>query len=630
MVLHVSTGTVSETLASGAAAHVPTGLPSVQEAAAAAIAAASLLALKAPVASTSLNPSLKHEKGEPSAEDSLDFYNVGPSKFVYPLVLPPAQRIPKYKTLMQLGAGTQSQVFDAIELATGKSVVLKCNRSRKDDKNNLGNYRGLSVEADFLREMGKKEIPYVPSLLDSFDVNKTEKVLVLENLGKADLYKTFLDCTPDLKLSMKEYFEWPHLMTIGMQLILALDIFKKNEVVHADLKPENMIFDIASTKLKILDFGLAQKASEMPSHLLQALHYRSPEISLKLKGSCEIDMWSAGCVLAELATGLPLYDSDTSQDHMEKICSLRGMPPAEWLDKSSLASQSFKKMEDGHYSLLQKDKAPCRPTDRLVEHLQDELRKCWPGIDADTIDQFVDLIDKMNAYRDRITPEEALRHSLFKDYFYWEILKKGTTPIGFGMIFMNGQPYFNTDLTKYPQSHWVLKLESLDDPDKCLPAPDKIVLFRNDESYIHTFSGKFPRKARVVIEGEDIFIYDLCCTLSGVSSSSSKVPVFTGSISDSIRSCSSPAASVVTASASSSSSSSSSSIPVATATASSSSSSTLLETSTTKAPIEMPSQKHSKKRASASLHSGKSAILSDTDSSVKPPASKRSKRSTRA
>ena len=116
---------------------------------------------------------------------------------------------------------------------------------------------------------------------------------------------------------------------VAAQLLAALSLLHRSGVIHADIKPENILLrdnDATCCAVKLADFGNAMNATEEDTAMyygsfeLQSLWYRAPEVILGLPFSCAIDMWSAGCVLAELYLGEPLF---VGADN----AAVRGLPP---------------------------------------------------------------------------------------------------------------------------------------------------------------------------------------------------------------------------------------------------------------------------------------------------------------
>ena len=114
-----------------------------------------------------------------------------------------------------------------------------------------------------------------------------------------------------------------YIRPIMQQVLTALMKLKQLGLIHADLKPENiMMVDPARYpyRVKVIDFGSASHVSKaVPSTYLQSRYYRAPEIILGLPFSERIDMWSLGCVAAELFLGWPLYPGASEYDQIRYI-----------------------------------------------------------------------------------------------------------------------------------------------------------------------------------------------------------------------------------------------------------------------------------------------------------------------
>lgn len=97
---------------------------------------------------------------------------------------------------------------------------------------------------------------------------------------------------------------------IARSLVTTLLLLKQNGVIHADIKPENILFvDSHQESIKLIDFGSALFIEENSQHfVMQTLPYRAPEIALLADYDYQIDIWSLGCVLYELATSNVLFN----------------------------------------------------------------------------------------------------------------------------------------------------------------------------------------------------------------------------------------------------------------------------------------------------------------------------------
>jgi serine/threonine protein kinase len=171
-----------------------------------------------------------------------------------------------------------------------------------------------------------------------------------------------------------------------------------NRIIHRDLKPQNLLIDSQNNRLKIADFGLA-RAFSLPipqyTHEVVTVWYRPLEILLGSKlYSIPVDMWGVGCILAEMATGGPLFAGDSEIDTSFKIFQKLGTPTeAMWPGLSELPDfkPTFPKWQP----------------------------KGWKNI-RNTHDQIgttgIDLLEKLMCYNPsaRISARHALRHAYFE------------------------------------------------------------------------------------------------------------------------------------------------------------------------------------------------------------------------
>jgi len=222
-----------------------------------------------------------------------------------------------YVKLEKVGEGTYGVVYKAKDISTGKIVALKKIRLEAEDE---------GVPSTAIREI---------SLLKELD---DDNIVRLLNIVHSDtkLYLVFEFLDMDLKRYMDaitkrdEALEIPVVKKFTMQLLLGLHYCHAHRILHRDLKPQNLLID-AEGNLKLADFGLA-RAFGIPlrilTHEVVTLWYRAPEVLLGSRHySTSIDMWSVGCIMAEMVmSGQPLFPGDSEIDQIFKIFKVLGTP----------------------------------------------------------------------------------------------------------------------------------------------------------------------------------------------------------------------------------------------------------------------------------------------------------------
>merc|ERR1719387_1353360 len=132
------------------------------------------------------------------------------------------------------------------------------------------------------------------------------------------------------------------------QLLKALECLKQAAIIHCDLKPENILLSSTQgTHVKIIDFGSACFEGHTVYTYIQSRFYRSPEVLLGLPYTSAIDMWSLGCISAELYLGLPIFPGTSEFDQMTRIVEVLGNPPKGMLQTGRSTRKFFRLVEEG-------------------------------------------------------------------------------------------------------------------------------------------------------------------------------------------------------------------------------------------------------------------------------------------
>ncbi|XP_044202059.1 homeodomain-interacting protein kinase 3-like [Thunnus albacares] len=215
------------------------------------------------------------------------------------------------------------------------------------------------------------------------------------------------------------------------QLTTALLHLEALEIMHADLKPDNiMVVDRRQEVLqvKIIDFGLARHVSDaVPGSCVQSLWYRAPEVMLGLVFMEPIDMWSLGLVAAEIALGFPLFPGSHEYDMMKFIVETLGQPP-DYLLNSGQNSTRFFCIEGNYNKQTWKLKTPELFARQTGHYYKDTRLFHFCSLDAleegmcfgnkaeqNELQNFVDLLKKMLLVdkNRRIIPLQVLEHPFF-------------------------------------------------------------------------------------------------------------------------------------------------------------------------------------------------------------------------
>jgi len=192
------------------------------------------------------------------------------------------------------------------------------------------------------------------------------------------------------------------------QLVCALSTLENMQIIHCDLKPENVALTSPNrAHIKVLDFGSSCHVRENAGNLypyIQSRYYRAPEVLLGCRYGLPIDMWSLGCIVVELYTAKPLFTGQDGVEQLYAIMDVLGEPPQKMLQEAGYFKKFFRQQPDGSYTHRRKYKPKPRKLEDIVINAKPE--------NPEHLTLFLDLVRRMLSYdpEKRIRPFEALQH----------------------------------------------------------------------------------------------------------------------------------------------------------------------------------------------------------------------------
>lgn len=297
--------------------------------------------------------------------------------------------VDEFERLNKIDEGTYGVVYRARDKVTGEIVALKKVKMEKEREGfPLTSLREINILLSF----------HHPSIVDVKEVvvgNSLDSIFMVMEYMEHDL-KGLIEI-------MKQTFSQSEVKCLMLQLLAGVKYLHDNWVLHRDLKTSNILLNNRG-ELKICDFGLArQYGSPLKpyTHLVVTLWYRAPELLLGTKEySTAIDMWSLGCIMAELLAKEPLFNGKTEFDQLDKIFRTLGTPNEKiWPGFAKLPGVKV----------------------NFVKQPYNRLREKFPPtsfIGRPTLSEAgFDLLNKLLTYdpEKRITVEDALNHDWFRE-----------------------------------------------------------------------------------------------------------------------------------------------------------------------------------------------------------------------
>ena len=289
----------------------------------------------------------------------------------------------KYTRTSKLGEGTYGVVYRAKDQKGQEIYALKKIRLQAEEE---------GIPSTAIREISLlKELNHV-NIVKLYEVmHSVKKLTLVFEYVEQDLKKV-IDSTNGKGVEIK------YIKSYLYQLLKGIDYIHKHKVLHRDLKPQNLLIN-KDNIVKIGDFGLA-RGYGIPvknyTHEVVTLWYRPPDVLLGNKTyGTTVDMWSIGCIFAEMVNGKPLFTGNTESDQLKKIFEIKGTPNENYASQLKLLPEWG--VRDNNFE----------------NYPEKSFKEIFPNLDSEGIDlmqKFLQLEPEK-----RISAEEALKHPFFDD-----------------------------------------------------------------------------------------------------------------------------------------------------------------------------------------------------------------------
>ncbi|KAK1612030.1 hypothetical protein QYE76_035703 [Lolium multiflorum] len=234
----------------------------------------------------------------------------------------------QYQIQEVIGKGSYGVVAAAVDTRTGERVAIK---KINDVFEHVSDATRILREVKLLRLLRHPDVVEIKHIMLPPSRREFQDVYVVFELMESDLHQV-IRANDDLTAEHYQFFLY--------QLLRALKYIHAGNVFHRDLKPKNILAN-SDCKLKICDFGLARVSfNDAPSAIFWTDYvatrwYRAPELcgSFFSKYTPAVDIWSIGCIFAELLTGRPLFPGKNVVHQLDIITDLLGTPSSETLSR---------------------------------------------------------------------------------------------------------------------------------------------------------------------------------------------------------------------------------------------------------------------------------------------------------
>ncbi|XP_061060644.1 dual specificity tyrosine-phosphorylation-regulated kinase 4 isoform X1 [Eubalaena glacialis] len=296
----------------------------------------------------------------------------------------------RYEVLEMIGKGSFGQVAKCLDHKNNELVALKIIRNKK-----RFHHQAL-VELKILEALRRKDKDNTYNVvhMKDFFYFRNHLCITFELLG-INLYEL-------MKNNSFQGFSLSIVRRFTLSVLKCLQMLYIEKIIHCDLKPENIVlYQKGQVSVKVIDFGSSCYEHQKVYTYIQSRFYRSPEVILGHPYNMAIDMWSLGCIMAELYTGYPLFPGENEAEQLACIMEVLGLPPTHFIQTASRRQTFFD--SKGFPKNITNNRGKKRYPDSK------DLTMVLKTYDT----SFLDFLRKCLVWEPslRMTPDQALKHA---------------------------------------------------------------------------------------------------------------------------------------------------------------------------------------------------------------------------